>query len=74
MAIKITVKKVAYYKDVAEEIAVQGGAMGACPLFQEGQTFYGNGMAEMPEGFPCGWAWNDIWPTVMTVGGGGSFP
>jgi uncharacterized repeat protein (TIGR04076 family) len=44
---------------------------GGCHKVQIGQEFIVKEDGLMPEGF-CYWAWNDIWPVIMTLRFGGN--
>ena len=64
--VKITVMRVACYKDLIEKY--ENPILQACNM-QEGQIFIANGWAK-PEGF-CDSAWESISPFVMTLAHGG---
>lgn len=64
--VKITVMKVACYKDLMEKY--ENPLLHACDM-QEGQVFVANGW-ERPQGF-CESAWETLSPFVMTLAHGG---
>ncbi len=64
--VKITVMKIACYKDLIERY--ENPIEHACDM-KEGQTFIANGW-QMPDGF-CQSAWEVISPFVMTLSHGG---
>jgi len=66
---RITVLKKMFDEDLAKEYKRH---VAPCALFTEGQEFIAETF-EPPEGF-CGWAWNDICKSYMTLLFGGSFP
>jgi len=43
-----------------------------CNLFEEGQEFTFEGVKK-PEGFPCEWAWNDLFNDIMCLAFGAPF-
>ncbi len=45
-----------------------------CPLFRIGDTFTVEGPGEIPTGFPCAWAFRDIYKEIVHLGYGGRFP
>ncbi len=45
-----------------------------CPLFDVGDTFMVEGPGEMPAGFPCAWAFRDIYKEIVHLGYSGRFP
>ena len=45
---------------------------GGCHAFDVGAEFIVEKDGKMPQGF-CTWAWNDIYPVVMTLRFGGNF-
>lgn len=65
--VKITVMKVAMYKDLMERY--ENPLVHACAM-KEGQVFIANGWRK-PKGF-CDSAWDSISPFVMTLAHGGS--
>ena len=64
--VKITVMRIACYKDLIEKY--ENPIAHACDM-KEGQVFISNGWAK-PEGF-CDSAWESISPFVMTLAHGG---
>ena len=63
--IRITVKRIACYKDLMEEY--ENPIEHACDM-EEGQVFIANGW-QKPEGF-CGSAWDTVSPFVMALSHG----
>lgn len=45
----------------------------ACDRFYDGQEFVSED-GKHPEGFPCAWAWNDLYPVLFHLRFGGDFP
>ena len=70
--VKITVLKREFYEELADEYLTEGKDVGPCPLLQEGETFFFEGQAVMPEGF-CPWAWIDIYRGVTALSAGASY-
>lgn len=70
--IKITVLRKMINKDFAEKYCQENVTY--CPVFTEGQKFIYNhtGDGNKPKNF-CEHAWNDIYPTVMTLASKGTF-
>ena len=67
--VRITVKRIAYYKDLIEQY--ENPIEHACNM-KEGQVFIANGF-DKPEGF-CDSAWESIAPFVKELAnGGGNF-
>ncbi len=66
---RITVLKRTLNADLASEYVEM--AVGPCECFTEGQEFTVSAMGK-PEGF-CGWAWDDIFKTVVALSRGGNF-
>ena len=67
---KITVIKKFSPEDVFGEEGFQfknGEKDKICDLFEEGQEFTFEGVKK-PEGFPCEWAWNDLFNDIMELG------
>ncbi|MEA4854015.1 MAG: TIGR04076 family protein [Christensenella sp.] len=69
MAQKYPVKITVYRKFDCDELPDYSGG---CHAFDEGAQFMVQTDGKMPEGF-CTWAWNDIYPVVMTLRFGGEF-
>ena len=65
--VRITVKRVACYRDLLEEY--ENSIEHACDM-KPGQVFIANGW-ERPEGF-CGSAWDTVSPFVMALSHGAS--
>ena len=72
MKIKITVLRKMLNKDFAEKYCQE--PVTHCPVFKEGQELIYNhfGDGNKPVGF-CEHAWNDIYPTVMTLASKGTY-
>lgn len=72
MKIKITVLRKMLNKDFAEKYCQE--TVTHCPVFKEGQELIYNhfGDGNKPVGF-CEHAWNDIYPTVMTLASKGTY-
>ncbi len=66
--VRITVLRKQLYQDIAREYLTDYPDV-ECDFFQEGDSFFYNGGAEMPEGF-CPWAWVDIYPSVSALSNG----
>ncbi len=64
--VKISVLKVNFYEDLAEEYLTDGKEAGPCPILHKGDTFLYEGGAVMPQGF-CPWAWIDVYPAVSKL-------
>ncbi len=64
--VKITVMRIAYYKDLMEKY--ENPITHACDMVK-GQVFIANGW-QKPEGF-CDSAWDNLSPFVMTLAHGG---
>ena len=73
--VKITVIKKLSWKEMGDKQLpdVAEGVADYCEMLPEGKEFIIGDKFEMPEGF-CNWAWHDIYPEVMTLRFGGSFP
>jgi uncharacterized repeat protein (TIGR04076 family) len=69
--IKITVLKRFDTKEVFKDSPVKAKYSGPCPGFKEGQVFHVD--VSMPNKF-CPYAWNVIFPMIMTLRFGGNFP
>ena len=69
MAKKYKVKITVYKKFDCPELPDYSGG---CHAFDVGTEFTVLENGKMPEGF-CTWAWNDIYPVVMTLRFGGNF-
>ena len=65
--VKITVLKTTFDKELAKEYGADG--LTACPMFKEGQVFYGD--YAKPEGF-CDEAWKAIYQYVFALSHGAS--
>ncbi|MFQ5857467.1 MAG: TIGR04076 family protein [Anaerolineae bacterium] len=72
-ACKITVLKKLFNEDLADEYRRPEIHRGPCPHFTEGQEFVVEEIGERPEGFFCGWAWDDIQRLVLAMMVGGDF-
>ena len=72
MKCKITVLKRMFNKNLAEKYCQE--PVTRCPVFTEGQEFIydHSGDGNKPNNF-CEHAWNDIYPTVMTLAYKGTF-
>jgi len=68
--IKITVLRRMSNPDFAEKYCVPEAEL-PCLYFEDGQEFIIES-ARQPEGF-CGWAWNDLFRTIMILGQGGDY-
>ena len=62
---RITVLKRMFCQDLVD--GRRGAPTEACTRFTDGQEFVVNSITEMPEGFGCSWAWNDIYKTFIAV-------
>lgn len=70
---KITVLKKLFHPDLAEAYRRPDVHQGPCPLFDEGQEFVVDYLAERPAGFSCDWAWDDIHKVLMVLMLGGNY-
>ncbi|MCP3930638.1 MAG: TIGR04076 family protein [Bacteroidetes bacterium] len=72
MKCKITVLRKMFNQDYAENFCQE--SVTSCPVFTEGQAFIydHSGDGSKPSKF-CERAWNDIYPTVMTLAHNGTF-
>jgi uncharacterized repeat protein (TIGR04076 family) len=72
MKCKITVLRKMFNQDFSKEFCQE--PVTPCPVFKEGQEFVydHSGDGNKPTGF-CEHAWNDIYPTVMTLAHKGTF-
>jgi len=69
--IKITVLKLFDTKEVFKDSPVRAKYSGPCPVFEEKQVFHVDD--SMPNQF-CPYAWNAIFPMIMTLKFGGNCP
>ena len=75
--VKITVVKRALHQDLIDNYIKKDrypDGFGACSLWAEGQEFVIEGFPEMPDDFPCDWAWADIQRDVAMVLFGANLP
>lgn len=73
--VRITVLKRMDPKDIFRTPPVTPAEpLGVCDLFEDGQVFISEPYGRMPEGFPCGSAWNTIYGTVRALAFGGIIP
>lgn len=70
MKVKITVMKIPEIGEYAE-VPLKLNYSGPCFSFKVGQEIIVNG-EDKPEGF-CIFAWNALWPYIMTLRRGGEF-
>jgi len=70
---KITVLKLAYHPELAEQYRRPDIHRGPCPYYEVGQEFVVNYIGERPENFFCDWAWNDIHKILLAMQTGGDF-
>lgn len=70
--VKITVLKKLGIEELWGDAAPKSSADDVCSRFQVGEVYLTEGTA-MPEGWPCGWAWHDIFKEVLHLGLGGEF-
>ncbi len=69
--VRITVLRKAFYPDVARRYLTDGEDA-RCDAFEEGDVFFFDGQARMPEGF-CPWAWLDIGASAGALYQGASY-
>jgi uncharacterized repeat protein (TIGR04076 family) len=78
MKIKLTVVRKAFHDDLLQKHwnhdGFPDGSTGPCGLLEVGQSWLIDGWPDIPEGFPCNFAWADIRDDVATVAFGGSQP
>lgn len=73
---KITVLKRLFQKDLVDLYSAENlpdNPLTPCPTYKDGQEFFLEDKAEMPEGF-CFWAWSDIQRDVAAIMYGADFP
>ena len=70
--VKITVIKMLGTKELWGDEAPKSGAEDICPRFKLGQIFITEGL-NIPQGWPCSWAWHDIFKEVLHLSLGGEF-
>lgn len=70
---KITVLKTLYHADLAEEYRRPDVHRGPCPVFEVGQEFVVDYLAQRPEDFKCDWAWDDLHKIIMVLMTRGNF-
>jgi uncharacterized repeat protein (TIGR04076 family) len=66
---KITVVKRSLNPELADEFINM--PVEPCPLFKDGQEFVFE-FSQKPDNF-CGWAWDDVYKTVIALARGGNF-
>ena len=64
--VRITVLRKGFYPDLIRAHLSEPPEECVCDFFQEGDTFFYTGGAEMPAGF-CPWAWADIYHSVNAL-------
>jgi uncharacterized repeat protein (TIGR04076 family) len=69
--VKITVTKMLGSKELWGD-EYPSSAEDVCPLFKVGDVYTTQGL-NMPEGWPCSWAWHDIFKEVMHLALDGEF-
>lgn len=78
MKIRVTVVRKAFHDDLLQKhwnnVGFPDGSAGPCGLVEEGQSWIIDGWPDIPEAFPCNFAWTDIRDDVATVAFGGSQP
>jgi uncharacterized repeat protein (TIGR04076 family) len=70
--VKITVLKKLGIKELWGDEAPKSSSDDVCPRFQVGDIYLTEGTS-MPEDWPCGWAWHDIFKEVLHLGLDGDF-
>jgi uncharacterized repeat protein (TIGR04076 family) len=70
---KITVLKLLYNPELAEQYRRPDIHVGPCPYYEEGQEFIVQHIGERPENFFCDWAWNDIQKILLAMQTGADF-
>lgn len=64
--VRITVLRIEFYPELADEYLAEGRQAGACPLHAVGDSYLYTGGAEKPDGL-CPWAWMDLYRTVSAL-------
>ena len=70
---KITVLKTLYHPELSKAYRHPELHHGPCDKFTEGDTFIVEHLNERPEGFSCGWAWEDLEKTIVPMMQGAKF-
>jgi uncharacterized repeat protein (TIGR04076 family) len=71
--LEITVLKRFDIAEVFKEPPIKTKYTGKCPVFEEGQVFQVDEYCQRPKEF-CTWAWEAMFPMIMTLRFGGNFP
>lgn len=71
-SVKISVVKKLGTKELWGNDVPSSSADDVCARFQVGDVYVTEGTA-MPDGWPCGWAWHDVFKEVLHLGLGGDF-
>lgn len=72
--VRITVLRVMDTREVYGAIPAEVNlAVHTCPRFQEGQVMVVDQSGFMPAEFGCQWAWQDLYPLILTLQMGGNF-
>lgn len=74
--VKITVIKRLDPKDVVDKETreLSPDLNTKCSRFKEGDEFIMKDISTIPQGFPCAWAFNDIYKNIIHLSLGGTFP
>ena len=70
--VRITVLKASIFEEFADRYLSDGRNAGPCPILKQGDTFWYESGAKMPEGF-CPWAWVDIYHHVNAIVSGATY-
>ena len=61
------------YGVIPDDVNLACGYEPVCTRFEEGQTIIVDSSGFMPPDFRCQWAWQDLYPIILTLQLGGDF-